>query len=182
QQLEYALSKGSRRPTLLLNGERRMGKTSTLKQLPVMLGSTYIPVFYSLQDPDIYEKTTTFLGTLAQGIADEMRNRGLPIGSLPYAALKEAVQINDPAAYNLFGRWLTGVEETLEQEDRTLVLAFDEFEKLDEEGQKGYLDLSLLLDWFRKTIQFHPRIALLFSGVKTFSEMGSATGVNWSGY
>src|SRR5947209_9310581 len=31
-------------------------------------------------------------------------------------------------------------------------------------------------------IQYHPQIALLFSGVRAFSEMGSATGVNWSGY
>jgi hypothetical protein len=63
-----------------------------------------------------------------------------------------------------------------------LLLAFDEFEKLEEAGQAGDLNLRLLLDWFRKVIQFHPRIALLFSGVRTFSEMGGLTGMNWPGY
>lgn len=74
------------------------------------------------------------------------------------------------------------VETALEREDRILLLAFDEFEKLDEAGQAGDLNLRLLLDWYRKTIQYHPSIALLFSGVHTFSEMSSMTGMNWSGY
>lgn len=43
--LEGALSLDSRRPTFLLNGERRIGKTSALKQLPYLLGSGYISVF-----------------------------------------------------------------------------------------------------------------------------------------
>jgi len=181
-QLEAALNKGSRRPTVLLNGERRMGKSSTLLQLPYLLGSTYIPVFYNLQDPGMYAKSTTFLGTLAQGIYNEMSTRSMPVTQLSYSILQDSRQINDPAAYNVFEGWLANVEATLVREDRILLLAFDEFEKLEEAGQAGDLNLRLLLDWFRKVIQFHPRIALLFSGVHTFSEMGGSTGVNWPGY
>ena len=70
-QLEYALSR-SHRPTLLLQGERRMGKTSTLYQLSHLLGPSYIPVVYNLQDPQIYARITTFLGTLASGIYEEL--------------------------------------------------------------------------------------------------------------
>ena len=182
QQLEYALNKGSRRPTLLLNGERRMGKSSVLLQLPYMLGSSYIPVFYNLQDPGIYEKTTTFLGTLASNIAHEMAARGMPVAELSYRDLRGAAQLNDSSAYATFERWLAQAEATLEREDRTLLLAFDEFEKLEEAAQAGDLNLRLLLDWYRKVIQFHPHIALLFSGVRTISEMGSKTNMNWSGY
>src|SRR5262249_38344280 len=36
QQLEDALGKGAGRPTFLLTGERRMGKSSTLRQLPYL--------------------------------------------------------------------------------------------------------------------------------------------------
>src|SRR5437763_6828754 len=32
------------------------------------------------------------------------------------------------------------------------------------------------------TIQFHPRIARLFSGMKTVSEMGSQTVIDWTNY
>ncbi len=36
----------------------------------------------------------------------------------------------------------------------------------------------MLLDWLRSVIQNRPRLALLFSGVKTVSDMGD----NWAGY
>jgi hypothetical protein len=70
----------------------------------------------------------------------------------------------------------------LEHEDRTLLLSFDEFEKLAEAGQAKYLDLRLLLDWFRSVIQNYSRLALLFSGVHTLGEMSSVTGINWASY
>ena len=63
-----------------------------------------------------------------------------------------------------------------------MLLLLDEFEKLEEAGLKRAFDLPLLLDWFRNIIQFHPRIALLFSGIHSFGEMGMETGLNWSGY
>lgn len=104
QQLEYHLNKGSHRPTLLLNGERRMGKSSALLQLPYLLGSTYVPVFYNLQDPGIYARTTTFLGTLAGKISHEMSTRGIPVEQLAYTRLQELGQISDPSAYDVFDR------------------------------------------------------------------------------
>jgi len=70
------------------------------------------------------------------------------------------------------------VEAVLEKENRTLLLAFDEFEKLEEANAACFLDLNLLLDWFRSVMQNHPRLALLFSGVTTLNEMGS----NWPGH
>src|SRR5579863_153339 len=70
------------------------------------------------------------------------------------------------------------IEPILEQADRTLLLTFDEFEKLEDARQRKDIDLGLLLDWFRSVIQHHPRLALLFSGVHTFGEMGE----NWAGY
>jgi hypothetical protein len=55
---------------------------------------------------------------------------------------------------------------------------FDEFEKLDSAGKEQYLHLKLLLNWFRSIMQHHPRLALLFSGVQTFGDMG----MSWAGY
>ena len=180
--LSKELNRGSHRPTFLMNGERRMGKTSTLLQLPYLLGSHYIPVFYSLQSPAIYKSTAAFLGALGERIYKEMQAKGLQVEHLSPRMLRDQYgQIQDTYAYDVFDKWLGKIEERLEQEESTLLLNFDEFEKLAEAGEAKHIDLRLLLDWFRNIIQFHPRIALLFSGVHTFTEMGQETGVNWSG-
>jgi hypothetical protein len=179
-QLEYALGKGNRHPTLLLQGERRMGKTSTLYQLSYLLGPSYIPLVYNLQNPTLYARIGTLLGTVANGIYDQLLKRGIKAKDVPAKRLLEVRY--DPQAYDIFDRWLKKVETTLDGEERSLLLAFDEFEKLDEAGEKGYLDLSLFLDWCRQVIQYRPRIILLFSGVHTLSSMGEKTGLNWSSY
>jgi len=206
QVLEMELMKGERRPTFLMTGERRMGKSSTLLQLPRLLGSRFLPIFYDLQSPGIFASTPTFLGTLADGIYKEMNAHNMPVDRLIYRAFRGLSQhayqnpapqtlsaINAPTslanyeepapvAYSIFDKWLSSVESRLEREDRTLLLLLDEFEKLEEAGQRRAFDLLLLFDWFRNIIQYHPRIALLFSGVRTFGEMGEETSINWSGY
>ncbi len=180
QELEGALSLESRRPTFLLNGERRMGKTSALQQLPHLLGSSYVSVFYNLQQAGLYANTATFLGVLADGIYRAMNARALVVENLAYDVLH--VQQNDAYVYRFFEAWLAKVEEVLVREQRTLLLAFDEFELLEEAEQSKYMDVRLLLNWMRSIIQFHPRIALLFSGVKTFDEMGTQAGIDWTSY
>jgi uncharacterized protein len=182
KELEGALSLESRRPTFLLNGERRMGKTSALQQLPYLLGSQYISVFYNLQQPGMYASVATFLGELANGIHREMNVRGMAVRELAYSALREIRRANDASSYRSFDNWLAGIEGMLEHERRTLLLAFDEFEFLEEATQSQRLDLPLLLNWMRTIIQFHPHVALLFSGMKTFAEMGSQTGIDWTNY
>src|SRR6266487_3777597 len=178
QQLGDALGRGSRRPTFLLQGERRMGKSSTLKQLPDLLGARYLPIFYDLQTRGFSSSIAVFLGKIADEIYKVMRARGFPTKRLAFERLQEASRKNEAEVYHLFERWLEEIEWTLEQEDRTLLLTFDEFEKLEEAGRDGYLNLGLLLDWFRSVIQYHSRLALLFSGVRGFGDMG----VNWAGY
>ena len=82
EHLERALSKSEHHPTFLLNGERRMGKSSTLKQLPLLLGSRYIPIYYDLQSPGMSSSIAVFLGTIADEI-DKNRPNGF-IGLIPY--------------------------------------------------------------------------------------------------
>ncbi len=178
RQLEEALSRGSRRPTFILNGERRMGKSSTLKQLPNLLGARYLPIFYDLQNRGVSSSAAVFLGSIAEEIHEVMRSRGIRVKNLEYISLKEAAQENEASVYWLFNIWFKDIERILEERDRTLLLVFDEFEKLEEAGKSEYLNLPLLLDWFRSVIQNHPRLALLFSGVQTFGEMGE----EWATY
>jgi hypothetical protein len=177
-QLGEALAKKDHRPTFLLYGERRMGKSCVLKQLPDLLSARFLPIFYDLQSPDSTSSIAAFLGMVAEEIVLAMESRGLKAKKLEYERLKEAHRENEAAVYYVFNRWLRGIEKTLEREDRTLLLMFDEFEKLDRSDKERYLQLELLLDWFRSIMQHHPRLALLFSGVQTFGELG----INWAGY
>lgn len=177
QQLGEALRR-SRRPTFFLTGERRMGKSSILQQLPDLLGSRYLAIFYDLQSTGIASSSAALFAAIAEGIYDLLVSRGMLIRKLTYEQLKEDQRDNEAVVYHSFGRWLKEVERVLDQEDRILLLTFDEFEKLEDAGQKGHIDLVLLLDWFRSVIQNRPRLALLFSGVKSMSDMGS----DWAGY
>jgi len=100
------------------------------------------------------------------------------IHKLEYDDLRDDLRENEAVAYYRFSRWLKEVERALAQEDRILLLMFDEFEKLAEAEQKGYLDLGLLFGWFRSVIQQQSHVVLLFSGVKSIAEMGA----QWAGY
>jgi hypothetical protein len=180
QQLDEALSRGDDRPTFLLQGERRMGKSTTLVQLPNLLGSRYLPIFCDLQEPGICSSSATLLGGLAAKIAKEMNARGIRTKSLKYEWLNLTHKEAD--VYHKFSTWFEEIEDSLKQEERTLLLTFDEFEKLGEENRTASLNLNLLLDWFRNIIQYHPQLALLFSGVQTLGEMETQTGMPWANY
>jgi hypothetical protein len=178
QHLEQALDRQHYRPTFFLTGERRMGKSSTLNQLSNLLSAHYLPIVLDLQFRGKSSSTSTFLWSIAKAAASEIEHLGISLKTLEYAVLKEAGRENEAAIYHSFDLWLRELEQVLTQADRVLLLAFDEFEKLEEAGRQGYLDLHLLLDWFRCTIQHSPRLAFLFSGVKHLGEMGA----NWAGY
>jgi len=182
QQLEQALRRGSQRPTFFLNGERRMGKSSTLKQLPYLVDARYfLPIFYDLQAPEMSSSIAAFLGTVAEKIWKVVSNE-IQLEDLERRNLLEASRKNESEVYFVFDEWLKNVEQLLEQKDWTLLLTFDEFEHLEKVGQAKNLDLHLLLNWFRSVIQNRPRIALLFSGGRSIGEMSTETGINWASY
>lgn len=179
QKLEQALNKGFDRPTFFLTGERRMGKTSTLLQLPTLLGTRYLPIFLDLQSPSILSSTAAFLNTLAEDVYKVMNERGMYTKRLDQQLLQEVkLKQNDAEAYYLFDEWLNNLEHMLEQKDRTLLLTFDEFESLEEAEQSNGFPLVQLLKWFRSVIQNRTRVALLFCGLQTFDELDS----RWAGY
>lgn len=185
-QLERALSKESH-PTFFLNGERRLGKSSALMQLPYLLGSQYIPVFYDMQNPGIFATVPTLMGTIAEGISREMRTRGFPIDVLTYKMLHEVSSNqsslgNDALVYHTINQWVQKVESVLHQANRTLLLLFDEFEKFEDAELEGHVRLAPFLDWLRSLIQYHPSFVFLFSGVHTLNEMGTNTKINWASY
>lgn len=178
QKLSQAFHK-PQRPTFLLFGERRMGKSSIIKQLPVLLGPRYVPVFYDLQQSGLLASAAAFFGNVAASIERQMKDRGMLVPTLERPWLDSIQQSQgELPVYDQFDRWLALVEELLEQEERILILAFDEFEQLSEVESIGNLNLKLLFNWFRSVIQNRSRLALLFSGAKMIGDMGRS----WAGY
>ena len=177
QKLGNALQR-RHRPTFLLTGERRMGKSSILKQLPILLGARYLPVFYDVQRPGMLASIAAFLAAVALGISTQCDEVGLPVQPLVRARLDDALRQSEATVYDVFDQWLLAVEEILMQADRIVILTFDEFEKLEEASRRDSINLNLLFDFFRSMIQNRTCFALLFSGAKMIGDMGRS----WAGY
>ena len=114
-------------PTFFLTGERRIGKSSILKQLPILLGSRYLPIFYDLQSTGITSSIAALLATIAEEVHDTLLTRGMLVHKLDYDDLRDDLHENEAAAYHRFSHWLKEVEGVLAQEERMLLLLFDEF-------------------------------------------------------
>jgi basic membrane protein A len=119
---------------LVIHGQRRVGKTSVLKQLPHRLPNRYIPVFFDLQG-----RTRTsldrFLWWLAREIVRVLKQDRDLVLPLPD---KEAFA-RDPE--HLEGHFLPELRRRLP--DHNLLLTFDEFDTLEEEEVRETLGRPL---------------------------------------
>jgi hypothetical protein len=148
---------------LLLYGQRRMGKTSLLNNLGRLLPSTIIPMFVDLQGPvSSASDYASFLYNIARSMANSAQRQSA--FTLPSLA-RETLQ-DDP--FTRFDEWLDEVEKALQQ--NVALLAFDEFEALDNAITKGRFDEEDVLGMLRHLIQHRPRFKVLLAGSHTIEE------------
>ncbi|MCJ7708940.1 MAG: BMP family ABC transporter substrate-binding protein, partial [Anaerolineales bacterium] len=120
---------------LVLHGQRRVGKTSVLKQLPARLPDRYIPVFFDLQGRT-HTSPDRFLWWLAREIVRVLKqDRGI------------SAEVPDREAFThdpeyLETHFLPGLRPRLG--DRTLLLTFDEFDTLQEPEVRETLGQALV--------------------------------------
>ncbi len=146
--------------SLLLYGQRRMGKTSLLNNLGHLLPNMTVPLFVDLQGP--VTQATDHAGLL-YNISRSMITSARKKRDLKLPELSRADLAQDPFSY--FDEWLNAVEEVLRAEHRTALLAFDEFEALDDALNKGRFDDQAVLGLLRNLIQHRPRtFKVLLSG------------------
>ena len=159
-----------RRPTLLLYGQRRMGKTSLLLNLRNLLPKSIIPIFVDLQGSVSSARNEIgFLYNLSRGIITSGQRRS----DLAFPSLSREIIATDP--FTAFDEWLDQVEAILDND--TVLLTFDEFETLDAAFDKGNLDETAILGFLRNLIQHRPRFKILLAGSHTLSEFQ-----RWSSY
>jgi hypothetical protein len=125
-------------------------------------------VFVDLQRPAATASDGAFFFSLSSAIARDAQPYHLILPP-PERARFEG------SPFEAFEGWL---EQALPKlQDYHVLLAFDEFEKVNQAFKAGKLSLSVL-DQIRYLIQHQAKLALLFAGVQTLDELGP----DWSSY
>lgn len=141
---------------ILLVGQRRMGKTSILKQLPLRLPQGFFPVFVDCQGLE-HAGIGNLLYHLAYMVSDTLaaNNIDLPIPDL--ATFQERPMFSfeygflKPALAKLSGR--------------TMLILLDEFQALDEAVESGQLETEIF-GFLRSMMQHQDKLCFLFSGLQ----------------
>ena len=152
------------RNNLVLIGQRRTGKTSLLKQLPVRLGDDYLPVYLDGQALGLDPGLPNFFLTLATEIAFALEDRGFGVDLPEYDDFAESPT-------TAFERgFLARVRQAIG--DRHLLITFDEFEELEAAVQRGNLDASVF-GFLRHMIQHSDDLSVIFCGTHRLEELAS---------
>jgi hypothetical protein len=164
------LSPADQRPTLMLFGARRMGKTSTIKQFPIQIGPQIVPVSVDLQKIGTVGNVSALLSLVVNEI---IKSANLERHLRLHPINKEALE-KDP--YLAFQEWLASLDEKL-GDYYWVLLALDEFEALGTMLEDKRVD-ERIFQMLRGVIQHHPRITILMSGAHTLEELPPL----WSNY
>lgn len=159
------------RPTLVLHGPRRFGKTSFLYNLSRLLPSNILPVYMDMQSARVTTDDAEFCQGLIRAIHRDVRSQE----RLELPAVPPRQQFLD-TPYIVLEDWLEQALGRLQKNQRIL-LNLDEFEKIGTAVREGRLS-DRLLDELRHLIQHWEPLSFLFSGVQTLEEIGP----NWSSY
>ncbi|MGH9766131.1 MAG: AAA family ATPase [Blastocatellia bacterium] len=161
--IEDRFLREGRNATIVLYGQRRIGKSSVLRNLEVRLTTNLIPVYVDMQRSAAVESTGGLLFNLADAISRALVQRGV--------RLKQPA-LNDYAAepFIVFGKFLDEVEEAIHAPENRLILALDEFELIEDKLTTGKVSLDLM-PFLRNMMQHRQGVSLIFAGTHTLDEM-----------
>jgi hypothetical protein len=147
---------------LVFIGQRRMGKTSLLKQLSVRLDPAYIPVYLDGQVIGLDPGMANFFLNLATEIVFALEDRGIKLAQPDPDDFEKS-----PAAifeHQFLPRALREIE------GRHLIILFDEFEELERAVQRDDLDASIF-GYLRHLMQHTPNLSFIFCGTHRLEEL-----------
>jgi hypothetical protein len=152
------------RNNLVLIGQRRTGKTSLLKQMPVRLGDDYLSIYLDGQALGLDPGLPSFFLALATEIAFALEDRGFGVD------LPEYEHFADSPAVHFERDFLVRVREAIGH--RHLLVMFDEFEELESATRRGNLDPSIF-GFLRHLIQHSENLSVIFCGTHRLEELAA---------
>jgi len=155
--IEEILSDPHRTASLLLLAPRRAGKTSLLKMLPRMLPDT-VCVFFDLQAHPVASVGAFWSKLAEQAAIQAKRERRIDLPALPNGPPIEAA-----------AAWLEKLDQLTG--GRRVLIAIDEFERLEDLFPGSRQEFLQLMGLFRATIQHRTGVRLLVSGAAPFDEL-----------
>ena len=145
----------TRQNILVLIGQRRMGKTSFLQQLPARLGNDYLPVYLDGQSLGIDPGMANFFYDLALAIVDTLVDQGIEIEE------PEPEDFEERPSGTFERTFLPLVFEAIGE--RQLLLLFDEFEELEMRVTSGKLEATIF-PFLRHLMQHNRKLGFIFVG------------------
>ena len=158
KQLEELWLMSNQLQSVVLYGHRRMGKTSILKNLSHYLGNNIKVVYINLLNlGEVSEGTGEVLITLSDAISQ----------SFSLSPPDDETLLRLPEV--TFRRFIQAINQKL-KDNQGLIIALDEFEKIEELILAGKLSPNFL-GFLRGLLQEYPKIAFAFAGLHTLEEM-----------
>lgn len=156
----------SRDSILLLTGERRMGKTSIAKQLPLHLAPQgYVPAYVDCQSLGVDGGSPGFFLTICDAIVDAIEDvLDVSCPGLDYVQLAEHPQ------HAFQRRFLPQVRRCIG--DRVLLLIIDEFEVLEDRVERGKLERDIF-DYLRHLMQHVEGLGFIFTGTHSLQQLAT---------
>lgn len=168
--LEEHILNTQQKPSLLLYGRRRTGKSSTLLNLPQ---SRFESVYIDCQDSRWHESDQAFCYNLAKAVFEALFKSG-SLAGLHQPKLEQY----EKNAFTQLDAFLEPAQKLAEQRSKRILLAFDEYEALEDAMINQYIS-ERVLGKLRNLIQHHPMIVVLVSGSHRFEELPR---INWANY
>lgn len=145
------------KPSVVLYGHRRMGKSSILQNLGKRFGAEKTLIYFNMQNSGMVETTGELMLSLALSLCDAFK--------LPEPAEEEFTAHNP---YLAFTRFLSRIDPV--RGDRQVIIAIDEFELIEQKITTGKIAADVLEFW-RGLFQTHPWFVMAFAGLHTLDEM-----------
>jgi len=164
----YRLLLDPSRPTLVLHGPRRCGKSSFLLNLSRMLTSDVLVVYVDMQPRSFTSSDGDLCYNLAYTMGQDLRGQGVAVPPIDEARF-------DEKPFPALKAWLDAALSQIGH--RRVLLCLDEFEKLGQAITDGRVSDGIL-DELRHFIQHYDPLNFLFCGVQLLEDMGP----NWSSY
>ena len=181
QSIANEIKRGGQKPSILLYGRRRMGKTSAILNIGRLMRDRSVLLVYVSGQSAKFHTNTDFCYYLVQAINKSLQNSLDTEAFQQMGYLAKAKFMPNPIL--TLSEFFEKCNELLESQGKYCLLSVDEYEEIDRcvntspgNHHEQNITRELLIE-LRDTLQHRPRFMFLFAGTHFLKELST---VNWS--